>query len=144
MLEIPPNYYTVLAQIVVFVALWLVLKRFWFNPALRLLHERTKRSEGAVAEARGIEAEAQRLRSEHARALDEARTEARREMQDILRDAEQEQKRLIQEAREDAQRTLTDVRAQVVLEVANARQTLRDSAHEIARAVAEKVLGRPA
>ena len=46
--------------------------------------------------------------------------------------------------RADAQRTLTDVRAQVDEEVASARLGLRDSAGEIARIVAQKILGRPA
>jgi len=34
------------------------------------------------------------------------------------------------------------VRAKVATEVASARQTLRESAHDMARLVAEKVLGR--
>jgi len=55
---------------------------------------------------------------------------------------EAEQKKLIAEARDEAQRTLGDVRAKVATEVASARQTLRESAHDMARLVAEKVLGR--
>ena len=135
---------TLLVQIAIFVALWLVLKRLWFDPALRLIRERTARSEGAVKEARAIQAEAERLRAEHAAALDQARGEAQREMHEMVRQAEAEQQRLIAEARADAQRTLTDVRAQVDEEVARARLGLRDSASEIARVVAEKILGRPA
>jgi F-type H+-transporting ATPase subunit b len=141
MLNIPLDY-TFIGQVVIFIALWLVLKRLWFDPALRLLRERAARSEGAVNEARAIQAEVELMRAEHAAALDEARGEAQREMQEILRSAEAEQKRLIAEAREEAQKTLGAVRRQVAEEVASARQGLRDSAHEIARVVAEKVLGR--
>jgi len=136
--------YTLLVQMALFVALWLLLKRLWFDPALRVIRERTARSEGAVREARVIQAEAERLRAEHAAALDQAKGEAQSEMQEILRQAEAEQQRLISEARADAQRTLTDVRAQVAEEVASARLGLRDSAGEIARIVAQKILGRPA
>jgi len=135
--------YTFVVQIALFVALWVVLKRLWFDPALRVIRE-TARSEGAVREARAIQAEAERLRAEHAAALDQAKGEAQSEMQEILRQAEAEQQRLISEARADAQRTLTDVRAQVAEEVASARLGLRDSAGEIARIVAQKILGRPA
>jgi len=141
MLKIPPDY-TFLVQIVIFVALWIVLKRLWFDPALRVIRERAARSEGAVAEARAIQAEAERLRAQHAAALDEARAEAQREMQEIVRDAEAQQKRLIAEAREEARRTLAEVRSRVAEEVAVARRGLRDSAQEVARIVAEKVLGR--
>ena len=142
MLKIPPDY-TFLVQIAIFLVLWVVLKRLWFDPALRLVRERKRRSEGALEEARAIQAEAEQLRAEHARALEEARAEAQREMHDILRRAEVEQKRLIGEAQEAAERTLADARAQIGRDVSSARQALRDSAHEIARLVAEKVLGRP-
>jgi F-type H+-transporting ATPase subunit b len=135
--------YALVLQIAIFVVLWIVLKRLWFDPALRVLGERAKRSEGAITEARAIQAEAERLRAEHAAALDEARGDAQRQLQDILRNAEAEQKKLIAEAREEAQRTLGDARGKVATEVAAARQTLRESAHDIARMVAEKVLGRP-
>src|SRR6476646_5798086 len=141
MLKIPPDY-TFLVQIVIFVALWITLKRLWFDPALRIIRERAARSEGAVAEARAIQAEAERLRTQHAAALDEARAEAQREMQDVLREAEAEQKRLIDEAREDARRTLGEVRGRVAEEVAIARRGLRDAAEDVARIVTEKVLGR--
>src|SRR5437667_3849816 len=135
--------YTLVVQIALFVALWVVLKRLWFDPALRVIRERTARSEGAIAEARAIQAEAERLRAEHAAALDQARAEAEREVQEILREAEVEQKRLIAEAREDAQWMIGDVRRRIAAEMVAARQSLRESAHEIARMVAEKVLGRP-
>jgi len=136
--------YTLLVQIPIFIVLWMLLKRFWFDPALRIIHERTKRSEGAIAEARAIQAEAERLRLEHAAAIDQARVEAQREVQEILRQAEIEQKRLIAEAREDAQRTIGEVRGRIATEMTTARQQLRDTAHEIARLVAEKILGRAA
>jgi F-type H+-transporting ATPase subunit b len=136
--------YTLFVQIVLFIALWLVLKRLWFDPALHLIRERTARSEGAVKEARAIQAEAERLRAEHAAALDQAKGEAQSQMQEMLRQAESQQQRLIAEAREDAQRTATEVRARIEEEVTKARAGLRDSAGEIARIVAQKILGRPA
>src|SRR5207247_3444475 len=71
--------YTLLVQMALFVALWLVLKRLWFDAALRVIRERTARSEGAVREARAIHAEAERLRAEHAAALDQAKGEAQRD-----------------------------------------------------------------
>src|SRR5437660_11891902 len=136
--------YPLLVQMALFVALWVVLKRLWFDPALRVIRERTARSEGAVKEARAIQAEAERLRAEHAAALDQAKIEAQREMQEMVRQAEAEQQRLITEARADAQAALTDVRVHVDEEGERARLGLRDSASEIARVVAEKILGRTA
>lgn len=144
MLKIPPDFTTLSLEIAIFVVLWLVLGRLWFKPALRVLHERTARSEGALREAREIQAEAERLRAEHAAALDQVRSEAHRDMQEIVRGAETEQKRMIAEAREEAQRTLTDVRARIAEEVASARRGLHEEAEQIGREVAAKVLGRSA
>ena len=141
MLKIPPDE-TALIQIVLFVVLWLVLKRLWFDPALRLMRERAARSEGAVSEARAIQEEAERLRAEHAAALDQVRSEAQREMQEVVRGAEQEQKRLIAAAREEAERTLADARSRIAEEVARARHGLREQAEQVSREVARKVLGR--
>jgi F-type H+-transporting ATPase subunit b len=142
-MQIPPDY-TFLVQIALFVVFWLLLKRLWFDPALKISRERATRSEGAVKEARAIQAEAEQLRAQHAAALDEVRAETQREMQDILRAAEQGQKRLIAEAREEAQRTLAAVQDRINEEVATARQGLREQAREIAQEVVRKVLGRAA
>jgi F-type H+-transporting ATPase subunit b len=141
MLKIPPDY-TFLVEIVLFVALWLVLKRLWFDPALRVIRERAARSEGAIEEARAVQADAERLRAEHTAALDHARDEAQREMQEIVRTAEKEQKRMLDEARNDAQRVLGDARSRIVEEVADARRMLRAEAEGIAQEVVRKVLGR--
>ncbi|SRR6184192_2286868 len=143
MLKIPPDQ-TFLIQIAVFVVFWLLVRRLWFEPALRIIRERTVRSEGAIREARAIEAEAERLRAEHAAALDQTKSEAQRELQEIVRSAEAEQKRLVAEASAEAQRTLAEVQARVAEEVARTRRALQDEAAALARMVTEKVLGRPA
>jgi F-type H+-transporting ATPase subunit b len=141
MLKIPPDQ-TFLIQIVLFVALWLVLKRWWFEPALRVLRERTARSEGAIREAQAVQAEVERLRREHAAALEVAKAEAQREVQDMIRAAETEHKRVVSEASAEANRTLTEARAQIAEQVAAARRDLRGQVQDIAREVTRKVLGR--
>jgi F-type H+-transporting ATPase subunit b len=136
------NPYIILAQFALFIGLWAILKRLWFEPALRVIQERKRRSEGAILEARTIQVEVEQLRQEQAAILAAARAEAHREMQEMLRTAENEQKALIDAARADAQRTIDEVRGRLAEDVANARRTLRDAAGEIARLVGAKVLGR--
>src|SRR5579875_1376170 len=134
MLKPEPAFYI---QIVLFVGLWWVLRRWWFEPALRVIRERATRSEGALAEAR-----AERLAREHAAALARARHEAERDVQEILRAAEAEQRRTIAEATAEAERMLAEARGRIAEEVAAARRELHGQVRVIARAVAEKVLGR--
>jgi F-type H+-transporting ATPase subunit b len=134
--------YSLVVQAALFVALWLVLKRLWFDPAMRVIAERGTRSEGQIQEARALEAEIEKLRREHQAALQQARTEAQREVADIMRRAEAEQKQLIAQATDDAQRTLTEIRGRVAEEVADARRTLSADIGALAREVAGRVMGR--
>lgn len=136
------DYTVIIAQIVVFLALWAVLKRLWFEPVARLLRERKVRSEGAVAEASAVSAEADRLRAEHAAAIAETRSEAQREVQEILRTAEAEQKRIVDEATADAERVLADARGRIAEQVGEARKSVGAEADAIARHVAAVIVGR--
>jgi F-type H+-transporting ATPase subunit b len=142
MLEIPPNFSTLLVQAGIIVVLWIVLGRLWFGPAMRVIRERGARSEGALEKARAIQAEAEALRARHASAVEEARTEAQRDMEEVIRAAAAQQRTLIGEARDEAQRVLTDARGKIAEDVAAARRELRSQAEQIAKEVARTVLGR--
>lgn len=141
MLKIPPDS-TFVVQMLVFAALFLVLRQWWFEPVLRVIDERRRRSEGAVAEARAIEAEVERLRAQHAAALAETRARAHHEMQEALRRAEAEQSRIIEEATEASQKALTVVREQIAREVAAARRGLDDQVDTISKEIARVIVGR--
>lgn len=141
MLKIPPDY-TFVVQIVLFLVLWQILRRMWFEPALRIMRERVRRSEGAIAEARAIQADVERLRAEHTTKLDAARSEAAQEMREMLQRAEAEQKRMLLEAHEDAHRTLSEMRVRIAEEVTVARAALREQARAIARDAVRVILGR--
>jgi F-type H+-transporting ATPase subunit b len=132
----------VLCQVVMFLVLLVALKRLWFGPVGTVLHEREHRSAGALAEAREIQARAEALGGQHAKALEEARAQARREMQDLWRAAEAEQQRLIEEAHADAERALGEARAHIASDVVRARQELEGQVRVIARQAAQAVLGR--
>jgi F-type H+-transporting ATPase subunit b len=136
------DYVVIGAQILIFLALWAVLRRLWFEPVAAVLRERRVRSEGAVAEAAVVEAEAEKLRAEHAQALAATRTEAQHEVQEILRVAEAEQKRLVEAASADAERVLDEARRRIAAETAEARQSVGAEADAIARQVAVAIVGR--
>jgi F-type H+-transporting ATPase subunit b len=139
----PVSITLVVCQIALFLALYALLKRLWFTPVGSVLHERAHRSEGALAEARAMQARAEELRREHAKALDAARAQAQGEIHDLLRAAEAEHKRLIEEAQAEGERTLEDARQGIAKDVAQAKQQLEGEVAELARRAAESVLGRP-
>lgn len=136
------DYVVIVAQIVIFLTLWAILKRLWFEPVAAVLRERRARSEGSVAEAAGVQAEAEKLRAEHAQALAATRAEAQREVQEILRAAEAEQKRLVEAANGEAERILAEARERIAGDVAEARRSIGAEADAIARQVAGALVGR--
>lgn len=142
-MDIPKEFLPVLlVQIALFLGLWILLKRLWFDPALRVIAERERRSHGSVAEANRLQAEAERLRREHDAAIAEAKGEAQRDVQDLLRQADTAQRALIDEATAEAQRIATEMRERVANEVATARKSLQAEIDVIAREVAKATLGR--
>ena len=141
MLKIPPDS-TFVVQMLVFAVLFVVLRRWWFEPVLRVMEERRRRSEGAIAEARAIEAEVVRLRAEHEAALAETRARVEQELDGMLRRAEGEQARIVDEATQEAQRALADVRGRLAEELAAARKRLDAQVQDISRDVARMILGR--
>jgi F-type H+-transporting ATPase subunit b len=142
-MEIPKEFFPVLlVQIALFLGLWAILKRFWFDPAMRVIAAREKRSQGAIVEARAVQDEAERLRREHGAAMDEAKAEAAREVQEMLRAADVEQRRIIGEANDEAQRAIATVRERIAGEMATARQDIRKDVEAIAREMAKSVIGR--
>jgi F-type H+-transporting ATPase subunit b len=142
-MDIPKEFFPVLlVQIALFVGLWAILKRFWFDPAMRVIAARESRSHGAVLEARAVREEAERLRDEHTAALDQAKAEAAREVEEMLRAAEVEQRRIIGEANEEAQRAIATVREGIAREIGAARHEIRKDVEVIAREMAKVVIGR--
>jgi F-type H+-transporting ATPase subunit b len=142
-MDIPKEFLPVLlAQIALFLGLWMVLKRFWFDPVLRVIAAREQRSHGSIADAKRLQDEAARMRREHDAAMDQARVDAQREVQDLLRQADAAQRELIEQATADAQRTAAEMRERVAAEVTAARKDLQTEAHAIARELAQAVLGR--
>lgn len=142
-MDIPKEFVPVLlVQIALFLGLWMVLKRLWFGPALAVLAARESRSHSSIAEAKKVQDEAERLRREHAAAIEQARAEAQRDVQELLRQAEVTQRELIGQATEEAQRSAAATREQVSQEVARARETLRADVEAIAKDVARAVMGR--
>lgn len=142
-MDIPAEFFPVLlAQIALFVGLWVVLKRLWFEPALKVIAAREKRSHGAVLEAKRLQDDTERMRREYTAAIEQARAEAQKEVQEMLRQAEAEQRQIIARANEDARRTAGEVREVVARDVAEARQRLHDDVRAIAGEVARTVLGR--
>jgi F-type H+-transporting ATPase subunit b len=134
--------YTVLVQIVAFLALWFLLSKLLFRPFIALLKERENRTEGLKAAAASLVAEGERLRAEYESAIAKANEEGAAVKEIILREARQTRERLLADSRAQAAERMTAVREDIKKEMAKGRELALQEAAVIARQMAEKVLGR--
>lgn len=133
---------TVLVQIVLFVALWLLLKPMLFDPMLKLFEEREKRIEGAIAEARNIDLKSVAAKTKYDDAVGKARAEGAAQRDKLRGEGLKTESELLGQARLEGQAKLEAGRKQAQEELAKARAQLSAERQKLARELAGRVLGR--
>ena len=141
-MEFPPDIGFVI-QIVTFLALWWILKRWMFDPSLRVLELRRERTAGQLEEAARINEQTEQLRADYTRKIEAARAAARQQGDAIRADAEREEERILTAAREESSTVIEKARAEIAHEVEDARASMLRDAAEISVEAAAKILGRP-
>ncbi|MBM4255615.1 MAG: ATP synthase F0 subunit B [Deltaproteobacteria bacterium] len=141
MLSIDPQW--LVFQIILFLAVWMFLRKFLFEPHLAVLQQRTQRSEGALKEAQQVRADAESIETRYKTQLAETRTGTMQQVDTVYRAAEEQAKVVTDEARSEANQTLANMRASLLQEIEAARKDLESRTPEFARTIAEKLLGRP-
>lgn len=134
--------YTVIVQIVFFLFFWFLLAKLLFKPFVGLLEERERRTEGARAEARSLQSEAERMREEYEKRIAAARDEGSGVKEAIIQQGYQERERLLSQARDEAASLLERIRGELEQEMRKEEQSVEREAEAIARQMAEKILGR--
>ena len=130
-------------QAVLFLALWMFLRKFLFEPHLAVMQQRTQRSEGALKEAQQVRADAESIEERYKSQLAQTRTGTMQQVDTVYRAAEEQAKVLTDAARTEANQTLATMRVSLQQEIAAAKQDLEARVPEFARTIAEKLLGRP-
>ncbi len=136
----PPTMFLVAGALV---ALVFILNRWLFGPLNEILGKR----QAEIDEARARFEHAQRVQRERLEAVEARLSEARQEAFAIRERAQQAARArrdaVLAEARADAARQIEQAREQLRAEIDEARASLEARADELARAAAEKLLGRP-
>ncbi len=133
---------TLIAQIVVFVALWWFTAKFVWPPITKALDERSKRIADGLAAADKAKAD---LASAERRVADELR-KARDGAAEVRSGAERQAGQLLEEARAEAGRIVAAAKKaaedEAALAAQRARDQLRDQVAQLAVAGAERILRR--
>jgi len=131
---------TFIGQIVVFMTLLLLLKKYLYGPLSELMEKRSaKIAEGLAAADAGKEAKAI-ADAEVAEQLKEARSKAQEILSAAEKRAAEIQEEITGKARADAEAIVEAAREEVGAEVNRARQLLRQEIAGLAIAAAERVI----
>lgn len=116
------------------------LKRIFFRPMEKLLHERREATEGARQSAEQSFAAAESKAAQYEAALREARGEIYREQEQLRRTLRDEQSAAVAEARAKAGQMVEEARQQLAADAAAARRSLESESEALSDLIAQRVL----
>lgn len=127
-------------QIILFVLLLLLLRKFAWNPILTALNEREEGIQNALDEADKARQEMADLKSSNEKILKEARAER----DGLLKDAREIKDKMISEAKDDASAQANKIIEQAKISIEHEKQAaitdLKNQVAELSIGIAEKVI----
>jgi F-type H+-transporting ATPase subunit b len=133
---------SVVYQIILFLVLWLILNKILFQPYLRLIEERERKTTGAQHDSAELEREGERLRAQYGEKIAQAQAAGYAAKEAIVRDAREQGEKVLAQAREEAAATLERNRREVALALENESQLAAAEATLVAGEMVSKALGR--
>jgi F-type H+-transporting ATPase subunit b len=131
-----------LVNIVGFVLLWMLLKKFLWKPAGEFLAQRQQTIQNTIDEAERQRAEMQRMREEYEQRLEEIEQEHRDRIQAAQREAHAARDELLAEARAERDRVVAAGVREIQREKEKALVEIRDQVADLAVLAAAQVIGR--
>src|SRR5262245_27104313 len=133
---------SILYQIILFVLLWLILNKVFFQPYLHLLEEREHKTSGAEHDSAELEHEGARLRTLYQEKIAQAQAAGYASKEAILQEARQQREKILTGARQEATQTLEHVRGEIAAAVEQEKRLAVAEVATVASEMASKVLGR--
>ena len=133
---------TLLVQIVNFIVLLAVLKKFAWGPLLKTMHERSAKIEKNILDADADRAKAAELRKEYEEQLSQARLKAQEITDAAAARADQETHEQKEAAKLEIEQMKESARAYLELEREEAAKEMKGQMVTMALAAAAKLMGR--
>jgi F-type H+-transporting ATPase subunit b len=131
-----------LLQVVAFVILYLLLRRYLFRPLFAVMAQRQAAIKEGLAAGEQAKTELARIDQERARLLAEAREQGREQVRQAVREGEQAREQILAEARVESQEMRERARRALELEREEAALALRRQVVELALLAADKAVLR--
>lgn len=136
----PVNWFTVVAQIINFLILVWLLKRFLYQPILHALDEREKGIAHRLAEAEAKQATAERERAEFDRRNEEFDRDRAALLKNAVEEAKEQRQKLLDEARNAADSLTAKRQEELRMEQQRLKEEIRCWIHKEVFAIARKTL----
>jgi F-type H+-transporting ATPase subunit b len=133
---------TFVAQVVLFILLFLVLRPLLFEPMMRLFDERERRIDGAKKEAREMYAEADQKMAKYEEELADVKREAGEEREKLRGEGHRREQAILAKVRTETNATVEQGRETIQREAEALRKELTVAAQSLSREIAGRVLGR--
>lgn len=133
---------TMLFQLVVFIILFLLLKKYAFGPLMSVMNKRAEYIQDQLSTADKNREEAERLAQEHRTAIQNAKQEAHDMLENARRSGEKQAADLIAAAEAEAKRLKDEAVADIAREKELAIAELRDQVGTLSVMLAGKILSK--
>jgi len=134
--------FTILIQVVNFLACVAILNYLLFRPVMRIIEERKKRIEGLGKEAGALREKMEERKREYERRLEEIKLQALESREMLRRDGMERAREILAQARQDASEILNSAKERIEQDIKIASEQLEHRAKDISVEIAEKLLGR--
>lgn len=141
-MEIIPDARQIVIQIIGFVILFLVLKKFLWKPILDLMAQREKEVQDIYDRAEEVEKKTDDLRADYEGRIANIEDEAQKKLADALKKGQDMAAEIVQQAREESKKEQEKALNAIKEEVKKAHVELRDYVVSLSTTMAEKTLLR--
>ena len=139
---ITPEIGLIFWTLVTFLTLLFVLSRFAWGPIIKAMNAREDGIKSEIDNARREREDAQRLLDDHRGLLDQARRERAEAVEAGRRDAERLKAEILDEARKQREQLMKQAETQIAAGLRQARADLKGEAADLAIQVAGKLMGK--
>lgn len=133
---------TLIAQIINFLILLFVLKKFAWKPLIQAIEERQAKIAGALDGAEQDRAAAQQMKAEYQQQLQQAKFDAQAIVEKAMKLAEETKSEIIANARDEHARLLAAAQDQIARERQQALEDIRNEVVMLSLAAATKIIGQ--
>jgi F-type H+-transporting ATPase subunit b len=134
------NWFTVIAQIINFLILVWLLRRFLYKPILKAVDERESKIASQLKDAKADKADAKKEKDEFEEKNEDFDKQKKELMDKAITDTKEERQKLLEEARDDAKKLSTKLEEASKVELENLNHEIAQKIQQEVFAIARKTL----